>query len=139
MTTYASGQQNRAALLDSQRRVLERIANGAPLGEILETLVRLIEEQADGMRCAVLLADTQEQRLPSPEHIQLIDMATQMARVAIEAKGKEEKIQALSRQKEEHLRLVIDTIPTMAWSVLPDGAVDYVNQRWLEYTGLSFE
>src|SRR5260221_6515666 len=27
----------------------------------------------------------------------------------------------------------------MAWSVLPDGAVDYVNQRWLEYTGLSLE
>jgi len=229
MRTSTTEQQTRAALLDNQRRVLERIANGAPLQEILETLVRLIEEQADGMRCAVLLADTQQQRLsfaaapsipedykagiepflriapemgscgtaaflrkpvytqdtetdplwkdccdvavrnglraiwstpilsddnavlgtfamyygeprlPSPEHIQLIDMATQMARVAIEAKRNEEEIQALSRQKEEHLRLVIDTIPTMAWSVLPEGAVDYVNQRWLEYTGLSFE
>src|SRR6266853_5448853 len=80
-----------------------------------------------------------EPRLPSPEHIQLIDMATQMARVAIEAKGNEEKIQGLSRQNEDRLRLVIDTIPTMAWSVLADGAVDFVNQRWLEYTGLSFE
>ncbi len=232
MTTSTTDQQTRAALIDSQRRVLERIANGAPLGEILETLVRLIEEQADGMRCTVLLADTQQQRLrfaaapsipenykagidpflriapdmgscgtaaflrkpvytrdtatdplwkdcgniavrnglraiwstpilsddnavvgtfamyygeprlPSPEHIQLIDMATQMARVAIEAKGSEErmaeKIQALSRQKDDHLRLVIDTIPTMAWSIRPDGAVDFVNQRWLEYTGLSF-
>src|SRR5882762_8007976 len=84
-----------------------------------------------------------EPRLPSPEHIQLIDMATQMARVAIEAKGSEErmaeKIQALTRQKEDHLRLVIDTIPTIAWSVGPDGTVDFVNQRWLEYTGLSSE
>jgi two-component system sensor histidine kinase UhpB len=25
----------------------------------------------------------------------------------------------------------------MAWSLRPDGAVDFVNQRWLEYTGLS--
>src|SRR3989442_12190967 len=49
------------------------------------------------------------------------------------------KLKALSRQEEDHLRLVINTIPTMAWSVLPDGAVDFVNQRWLEYTGLSFE
>src|SRR3989449_5466109 len=65
--------------------------------------------------------------------------ATQMARVAIEVKGNEEKIQGLSRQNEDRLRLVIDTIPTMAWSVLPDGVVDFVNQRWLEYTGLSFE
>src|SRR5712675_2061469 len=63
MTTYATDGQTRAALLDSQRRVLERIANGTPLPEILETLVRLIEEQAHGMRCAVLLADSQEQRL----------------------------------------------------------------------------
>jgi PAS domain S-box-containing protein len=40
---------------------------------------------------------------------------------------------------EERLRLIIDTIPTMAWSVRPDGGVDFVNKRWLEYTGLSFE
>ncbi len=40
---------------------------------------------------------------------------------------------------DEGLRLVIDTIPTMAWTVRPDGAVDFVNQRWLDYTGLSFE
>src|SRR6266436_4811811 len=63
MTTYATDQQNRVALLDSQRRVLERIANGAPLHQILETLVKLIEEQAHGMRCAVLLADARQQRL----------------------------------------------------------------------------
>jgi PAS domain S-box-containing protein len=53
----------RAALLDAQRGVLERIAGGAPLEEILETLVRLIEEQAGDMRCAVLLADSAQQRL----------------------------------------------------------------------------
>jgi PAS domain S-box-containing protein len=27
----------------------------------------------------------------------------------------------------------------MAWSLLPDGAVDFVNQRWLEFTGLSLQ
>src|SRR5258706_11414305 len=40
-------------------------------------------------------------------------------------------MQAMSEQKESHLRLVIDTIPTMAWSLLPDGAIDFVNPRWL--------
>src|SRR2546423_8300249 len=43
------------------------------------------------------------------------------------------------RQSEDSLRLIIDTIPTMAWTVQPDGAVDCVNQRWLDYTGLSLE
>src|ERR1700752_688477 len=62
-------------------------------------------------------------------------MATRMARAAIGAKRGEERLQ----QSENRLRLVIDTIPTMAWSLLPDGTVDFVNQRWLEYTGLSLE
>jgi formate hydrogenlyase transcriptional activator len=37
------------------------------------------------------------------------------------------------------VRLVVDTIPALAWSSAPDGSVDFVNQRWREYTGLSPE
>ena len=40
---------------------------------------------------------------------------------------------------EDRIRLIIDTIPTMAWSVRPGGTVDFVNERWLDYTGLSLE
>ena len=43
------------------------------------------------------------------------------------------------KQAEDRIRLIIDTIPTMAWSLRPDGAVDFLNQRWLDYTGLSLE
>jgi PAS domain S-box-containing protein len=43
------------------------------------------------------------------------------------------------RYSDEVLRLVLDAIPTMAWTVRPDGVVDFVNQRWLDYTGLTFE
>ena len=39
----------------------------------------------------------------------------------------------------EAMRLVIDAIPTMAWTGRPDGVVDFVNQSWLDYTGLSFD
>jgi PAS domain S-box-containing protein len=35
------------------------------------------------------------------------------------------------------IRLVVDTIPTLAWSAGPDGSADFFNQRWLDYTGLS--
>src|ERR1700730_13362781 len=37
------------------------------------------------------------------------------------------------------LRLVIDTIPAYAWSARPDGSVDFINQRFLEFTGRSME
>ena len=63
MSSNTIEQRARAAPLDCQRRVLERIANGAPLAEILETLVKLIEDQAEDMRCAVLLTDSTGQRL----------------------------------------------------------------------------
>ncbi len=35
------------------------------------------------------------------------------------------------------LRSIINAIPTLAWSADPDGFADFVNQRWLDYTGLS--
>src|ERR1700682_2842980 len=63
MTNLAIENMMRAALLESQRRVLERISSGAPLAESFNTLIRLIEEQAEGMRCAVLLADAAQQSL----------------------------------------------------------------------------
>lgn len=189
-----------AALIDNQRRVLERVASKAPLHEVLETLVKLIEEQANELRCAILLVDPKESRLrfvaapsipksfiqgmdcylgiepnmgscgtaaylrhpvyvfdtatgplwepcrdnavshglraiwsnpifsdggtllgtvamysdvprqPSPEDIQLIEMATQLARIAIQAKQGEEQLRALagnlqSAREEERARI----------------------------------
>ena len=43
------------------------------------------------------------------------------------------------RQSEQHLRDVIETIPALAWTGRPDGTLDFVNQRWQEYTGLSLQ
>jgi PAS domain-containing protein len=39
----------------------------------------------------------------------------------------------------QDVRLVIDAIPTLAWSARSDGSADFFNQRWLDYTGLSAE
>jgi PAS domain S-box-containing protein len=38
---------------------------------------------------------------------------------------------------EDFLRTMIDKIPTLAWSCRPDGNAEFLNQRWLDYTGLS--
>jgi PAS domain S-box-containing protein len=35
------------------------------------------------------------------------------------------------------IRRVMDTIPGLVWSALPDGSTEFCNQRWLEYTGMS--
>src|ERR1700682_1651133 len=41
--------------------------------------------------------------------------------------------------QEQSDRLVIDPLPTLAWSARSDGSADFFNQRWLDYTGLSPE
>ena len=46
-----------ATFLAGQRDVLEGIAGGAPLATVLTSIVRLIEEQASGMLCSILLLD----------------------------------------------------------------------------------
>jgi PAS domain S-box-containing protein len=40
---------------------------------------------------------------------------------------------------ERELRLTIDRIPTLAWHTRPDGFAEYLNKRWLDYTGLSLD
>ena len=43
------------------------------------------------------------------------------------------------KKSEGQLQLVIDTIPGMVWSGLPDGVFDFVNEPWLKYLGCSWE
>ena len=43
------------------------------------------------------------------------------------------------KRAEDRVRLIIDTLPMMVWTLRPDGVVDFVNQRWVDYTGLSLE
>jgi PAS domain S-box-containing protein len=45
--------------------------------------------------------------------------------------------EAVIRQQEAELRKVVDTIPALVWSTLPDGSNTYVNKRFVEYTGSS--
>ena len=34
---------------------------------------------------------------------------------------------------------VLDALPAMVWTALPDGHIDFVNRRWSDYTGLSLD
>jgi len=40
---------------------------------------------------------------------------------------------------ENELSRVVDTLPGLVWTALPDGRIDFLNQRWCEYTGLSVD
>jgi PAS domain S-box-containing protein len=76
------------ALRDGESRILEMIARDAPLEEILERLVRVVEAQFTGMLCSVLLLDNDGQHVrhgaaPSlPKLVDAIDGLPSAARIA---------------------------------------------------------
>jgi PAS domain S-box-containing protein len=50
-------------------------------------------------------------------------------------KRAEEALQSAER----NLAVIVNTIPTAAWASRPDGYCDFLNQVWLDYTGVSAE
>jgi PAS domain S-box-containing protein len=44
-----------------------------------------------------------------------------------------------AKEAEDRTRLIIDTVPAQLWTETPEGVVDFVNRRWVEYTGMTLE
>ena len=42
-------------------------------------------------------------------------------------------------RRNTHLQLVAQAIPQIVWTADPDGNVDYYNQHWFDYTGMTLE
>jgi PAS domain S-box-containing protein len=42
-----------------------------------------------------------------------------------------------ARRSERELRDVVNTVPAHVWRTSPEGQVDFVNDRWLQFTGLA--
>ena len=59
------------------------------------------------------------------------------ARAEVETKAPE-RTSALPRSERKHCD-VVDIIPAIVWSALPDGLNVYVNSRFVEYSGMSAE
>lgn len=90
--------------------------------------------------------DARQQRRKEADLAQLLAererQAADLARTneALQSEIDERKrIEKALKGSEDRLRLVIDTIPGLVWSALPDGHIDYLNQRWIDYTGLTLE
>src|SRR5262245_13506538 len=46
---------------------------------------------------------------------------------------------AALRESEAQLRRLAEAVPQFVWIARPDGAGEYVNARWIEYTGLPLQ
>jgi PAS domain S-box-containing protein len=68
-----------------------------------------------------------------------IDVTEQaQARIELEKAFEEIKQRTeAARRSERELRDVVNTVPAYVWSTSPEGQVDFVNDRWLQFTGLA--
>ncbi len=49
----------------------------------------------------------------------------------------QKQVEAALRKSELHFRTLANSMPQMFWTALPNGQLEYCNQRWYDYTGLS--
>jgi len=76
--------------------------------------------------------DELEQRV-AERTSELAQSIQQLKQEVNERKKAEEQI----KRQIELTNEIIDTIPVMSWSILPDGKLEFVNKVWTNYTGLS--
>jgi PAS domain S-box-containing protein len=74
----------------------------------------------------------------SVKHVHVVAHASSDESGGIEFVGAVMDVTA-AKQAEGRIREVIDTIPAYAWSTAPDGSVDFINQRFVDFTGRFIE
>ena len=72
-----------------------------------------------------------------PGHIQLTTWRGIL--VVIHDVTERRKTELALRDKEAELRTIIDSLPGLIWSALPDGNINYLNHGWLNFTGMRQE
>ncbi len=55
----------------------------------------------------------------------------------IEQELKEAKVAAILQEGAQRYNFLADSVPLIIWTARPDGGLDYYNQTWFDYTGLT--
>ena len=78
---------------------------------------------------------THEVRQPDEDLLRMMKAVGSQIGLFIERRRAEADLQV----SEQGYRYLADAMPQIVWTARPDGYLDYYNQRWLEYTGLTME
>jgi PAS domain S-box-containing protein len=100
---------------------------------ITRSITRPLEQLVEGSK--MLAQGEFQHRVP----VRGEDELAQLGRVFNDTARRLQDLYESLQNSEDRLRRVINTIPAHVWSTLPDGSVDFINQRLLESTGLPIE
>lgn len=136
-----------------QRTHEQVIIGNASISNSFSTDHYLREKCTRSVACLPLLKQGQlvallylENKLASnvftPARLKILEVLASQAAISLENSRLYHDIQRAEeavRRSEKQLRDVIETMPAMAFTILPDGSTEFVNRRLTEYTGLKAE
>lgn len=125
--------QRRVLLIVPATAILTLLIAGALGVAITRSITQPLEKLVEGSRA--LARGEFEHRVA----ISGDDELARVGQVFNDTAQRVRDLYATLQKSEDRLRLVIDTIPAHVWSARPDGAVDFINRRWQESTGLPVE
>ena len=100
-------------------------------------------ELDEGTALSIILTDLTYQK-DNEKQLQVKNQQLEEARLAAYKLNEELEDKVDERTKDllisrEYFKFLADNIPVIIWTAGPDGKLDYVNQRWIEYTGYGVE
>jgi PAS domain S-box-containing protein len=110
--------------------------NGIAIVTLIVIMAAMVTSSVDRRAAAGVQRLNQELERRVAERTLQLEAVNQSLRKEI---AERERAQEAVRRSEDRLRLVVDTLPAMVWSKLPDGSADFLNQRFREYTGFTLE
>jgi len=130
-----------AALQSGQRVIIEDVLK-SPILAGTPALEALVATRARAVQTTPLLSRSgkvlgmfsthyREPRQPDDRQLRLLDILARQAADLIERKLAESALLA----SEARFRQLADSMPQIVWTAGPDGSVDYLNERWYEFTG----
>ncbi|HET6142320.1 MAG TPA: PAS domain-containing protein [Candidatus Acidoferrales bacterium] len=100
---------------------------------VKETVERASEEGKDfDHEYRLVMPDT------SVKYVHVVAHATRDESESVEYVGAVMDITSV-KEAEDRTRRIIDTVPAQLWTETPEGAVNFVNRRWIDYTGMTLE
>lgn len=129
---------NRGWEIDCKDEILLKTASDTVKPFLLSCTTLDLDE---GTAFSIIVTDLSEQK-KTQQQLKVKNDQLEEARSATEKLNNELETLVKERTEElfasrEHFRFLANNIPQMIWTNLPDGTVNFNNQQWYEYTGIT--
>lgn len=112
------------------------------LPEDIEPGLRLMEELRTGR---IAKCSFEKRYIKKDGEVTWVSLTESLRRVngepahmiaVIEDINERKRMEEALRRSEEHFRYLADAMPQLVWTAAPDGVIDYINHRRIEYSGI---